>query len=358
MLSYLIVSGVCPDESSMTGITSKGTTSPTRRSQSAEVSGLRRLAQTVDGMTRGGGAGTSSRRINNIATRMPMYTGACFMSASAHTIASLDRAGLHDVEVRMIQYPSGTWQPTHTHHRPSVTLVLSGTIEEVRNHTSQIAMPLSLIVKKAGVPHADRFGPNGATTLQISLPATFDLDECGVDTRQVVWHTDGGRPIDPILKLVKCLLQRPTMSVSDVTYSLYQALGALPSRDRIGSEPPMWLLNLKTFIDASDPTQPLPMNELHEHAAIHPVHITRQFSRHFGCTVRDYMQYRRIRAAVTMITESSASLTQIAYQCAFADQAHFCRAFRSIAGLTARDYRKLTKMIDELNVENVQVLPS
>jgi AraC family transcriptional regulator len=123
----------------------------------------------------------------------------------------------------------------------------------------------------------------------------------------------------------------------------------------MGTTPP-WLSGIKDLIDGSDPMHPLSLARLQKQAEIHPVHLTRQFKRHFGCTVREYMQYRRVRAAVSFVAESSLTLTEVAHRCGFADQAHFCRAFRGVAKCTARDYRKLTKLVGTLKVENVQVV--
>lgn len=280
------------------------------------------------------------------------------MDESAEVRAAVDCAELPDFRLRIVQYPKAFRQPTHTHDRPSLTLVLSGTIEEVQNGTSQVAMPFSVIVKKAQVPHSDRFGPDGSKTLQISLPAAFELDECVIDTERVIWHTDGGAPIVPLLRLVKYIQRNSGVSASDVSLSVYEALGAFPNRDRISINAPLWLQRVKALIDEADPVRPLSMARLQKQAAVHPVHITRQFKRHFGCSVRDYMQYRRVRATVTLIAQGALTLTEVAHQCAFADQPHFCRAFRSIAGVSPRDYRMLTKMVGGLKVENVQVIPA
>jgi AraC family transcriptional regulator len=277
------------------------------------------------------------------------------VSESARVTAALDCGETPDFRIRVIEYPKGLWQPIHTHEHASVTLVLRGAIEEVRNRKAQFALPFSLIVKKPGVPHSDRFGPQGCKTLQINLLPGFDLSECDIDTSRVIWHNDGGASIGPLLRLMKCIHQASELSASDVAFSLYEALEALPNKARIVGTAPPWLTGVKDLIDGSDPMYPLSMARLQNQAEIHPVHLTRQFKRHFGCTLRDYMQYRRVRAAVSFVAESSLTLTEIAHRCAFADQAHFCRAFRAIAKLTARDYRRLTMLVGAPKVENVQV---
>ena len=155
--------------------------------------------------------------------------------------------------------------------------------------------------------------------------------------------------------MVNCIRKGSNLSSSDVAFRLYEALEALPANSRDSVVAPAWLGRVREMIDSSDPLRPLALARLQECAGIHPVHLTRQFKRRFGCTIREYMQYRRIRAATALVAEGSLALTQVAYQCGFADQAHFCRAFRSIARLTARDYRALTATVRRLEVENVQL---
>lgn len=277
------------------------------------------------------------------------------MKRIARVIGKLDCTQVPEFRVRLIEYPGRMWQPTHTHEQGSVTLVLSGAIEEERQGTTHVAMPFSLIVKKPGVPHSDRFGPNGCKTLQISLPVDFDLSECDVEADPVIWHSDGGISIAPMLHILRCIRTGSRLSSSDVAFNIYEALEALPTASRDGAPAPPWLGRVREMIDSSDPLRPLPLAKLHELVRVHPVHLTRQFKRHFGCAIREYMQYRRIRAAASLVAEGSLSLTEVAHQCAFADQAHFCRTFRSIAKLTAGDYRRLTKSLGHLNVANVQL---
>ncbi|MGA2811325.1 MAG: helix-turn-helix transcriptional regulator [Candidatus Acidiferrum sp.] len=273
---------------------------------------------------------------------------------TARIIGELDCSELPDFRVRLIEYPKGMWQPTHTHEQGSVTLVLSGVIEEERHSRIHVAMPFSLIVKRPGMPHSDRFGPKGCKTLQISLPFEFELAECDVKTDSVIWHNDGGTSIAPMLDILRRIRMGSGLSSSDVAFCIYEALDALPATSR-NSPAPVWLGRVREMIDSADPLRPIPLARLHESVRIHPVHLTRQFKRHFGCTIREYMQYRRIRTAASLVAEGSMSLTEVAHQCAFADQAHFCRAFRSVAKLTARDYRTLTKSLGHLNVANVQL---
>jgi len=64
------------------------------------------------------------------------------------------------------------------------------------------------------------------------------------------------------------------------------------------------------------------------------------FKATFGTTVRDYIRHRRIERAQQLMLSSDAPQSQIAVSCGFADQAHYCRVFRDVVGLSPRAWRR------------------
>jgi len=56
--------------------------------------------------------------------------------------------------------------------------------------------------------------------------------------------------------------------------------------------------------------------------------------------VIDYIQRRRVVRAQQMMLLSDQPLSQIAVACGFADQAHYCRVFRDIIGLSPNAWRR------------------
>lgn len=66
----------------------------------------------------------------------------------------------------------------------------------------------------------------------------------------------------------------------------------------------------------------------------------RAFERTFGDTPHGHVMRRRVETAKTMMLKSAEPLSQIAYLCGFADQAHFSRTFRKLAGATPLAWRR------------------
>ena len=74
---------------------------------------------------------------------------------------------------------------------------------------------------------------------------------------------------------------------------------------------------------------------------VHPVHLSREFTKYFGTSLGDYIRTIKVQRAMTLLPNAGLSLTDIAFECAFADQSHFIRSFKSYYHITPLLYRKL-----------------
>ncbi|WP_303056811.1 AraC family transcriptional regulator [Victivallis vadensis] len=73
----------------------------------------------------------------------------------------------------------------------------------------------------------------------------------------------------------------------------------------------------------------------------------RSFCRHFrcmaGCSPAEYLQQFRIARAEELLTETDASVAEIALRCGFCDGNYFCRKFREIKGITPGAHRRASR---------------
>jgi AraC family transcriptional regulator len=69
-------------------------------------------------------------------------------------------------------------------------------------------------------------------------------------------------------------------------------------------------------------------------------HFSRSFKRTFGESPHAFVVKRRLEMAVRFMLETEMGLTDIAFQCGFADQSHFCRLFRNWIGATPATWRR------------------
>lgn len=68
--------------------------------------------------------------------------------------------------------------------------------------------------------------------------------------------------------------------------------------------------------------------------------LYRQFHRHFGCTVSEYINARRIEKAVELLEKTVLSIEDISEQLGFSDATYFSRVFKQTMGIPPMQYRK------------------
>jgi AraC-like DNA-binding protein len=69
-------------------------------------------------------------------------------------------------------------------------------------------------------------------------------------------------------------------------------------------------------------------------------YLIRIFREATGITPHAYISAARIRKAKLLLSTSNITADRVAYECGFADYAHFYRTFRGEIGLSPREYRK------------------
>jgi AraC family transcriptional regulator len=256
------------------------------------------------------------------------------------------------VRLRTVRYAPGAVQPPHEHPSASATLIIRGRLLERVGSREETAGPLSVVVKPAGVRHANRFGSEGASALQILFDpgATREHEE---DSALREWRwIHGGVASRPFLALLASLRRHEAGDSEgiDVESLLYDALAALTRTDpsprttrsgRVGCPPP-WLARVRERL-AGDPEARLRVRDLARDAGVHPVSLARAFRRHYGVSVTTAMRLRRISLAAGQLGDGEERLCDVALGSGFADQAHLCRVFKSSTGLTPLGYRRLVR---------------
>jgi transcriptional regulator GlxA family with amidase domain len=86
--------------------------------------------------------------------------------------------------------------------------------------------------------------------------------------------------------------------------------------------------------------KPIKSSELATVVRLDPAYFCRVFRASFGEPPLQYVSRRRVERAQKLMLSTDTSLSQIAFDCGFADQAHFSRSFRRVAGETPRAWRR------------------
>lgn len=105
-----------------------------------------------------------------------------------------------------------------------------------------------------------------------------------------------------------------------------------------GANAPSWLRRVREALEDSYLLAPS-LSELAGIAGVHPVHLSREFRKHYQSTIGEHIRKRRIEHASHLLANTETALSEIALQCGFSDQSHFCAMFKSHTGLTPAKFR-------------------
>jgi AraC-like DNA-binding protein len=86
--------------------------------------------------------------------------------------------------------------------------------------------------------------------------------------------------------------------------------------------------------------EPIPMSRLTKLAGMSESTLTRAFHKIMGCSPIDHVIRVRIGRAADLLRRTEMRVTDAAFECGFTDSNYFARQFRSVMGVSPRDYRK------------------
>lgn len=101
---------------------------------------------------------------------------------------------------------------------------------------------------------------------------------------------------------------------------------------------PQWLERVRNMLEQRF-AEPYKLSEIAAEAGVHPGHLAREFRKHYGSTVGEYLRRMRIEYACRELMDSSVAVANIATAAGFADQSHFSRTFKRVCGTTPGRYR-------------------
>jgi AraC family transcriptional regulator len=93
------------------------------------------------------------------------------------------------------------------------------------------------------------------------------------------------------------------------------------------------------FIDASLDSK-IRLRDCAKQTRLSANYFSRAFKATFGTTVAYYIRRRRVERAQRLMLLSSMPLSQVALATGFSDQAHYCRVFRDVMGISPNVWRR------------------
>jgi AraC family transcriptional regulator len=253
--------------------------------------------------------------------------------------ATQRRFELGGILLTEVAHTFGRKLPCHTHESAYFGLLLAGSYSERCTHCAADYDPFTMGFHPAALTHSDEIGRCGSRMFCVELRDSY---------------LSRTRPFLTAPQFV------PDLCASEVTWlglRLYRSfaaetLGGLELEELCGDmlervsgshihkekTRPAWLSRALELLQESY-RESLTLEEIARQVGVHPIHLSRVFRKHYGCTMSEFMNRLRVQFVCRALAAGWADLAIVANDAGFADQSHLSRVFKSCTGQTPGKFR-------------------
>ncbi len=260
------------------------------------------------------------------------------LPAEAKIIAQRD---VRDFSLVEAWYPPRLRTANHSHERANFCMALQGACSELYGRKRREYRPFSLDFLPAEHLHALTFedAPLRCFTVDIAPHLLNRMRDYSLSLEQSL-HCHGGPLAWIYLRLYDEFRQKDTASSLAIEGLMLELLAAVSRNQREISEPkpPRWLQQALELLQACF-LDDLSLSAIAQTVGVHPVHLSREFRRHYHSSVGEHLRKLRIEYACQAMSNPELSLAEIAALAGFADQSHFGRTFKRFVGMSPAVFR-------------------
>jgi len=217
----------------------------------------------------------------------------------------------------------------HYHENPYFTYLLQGKLFEFNKKESYYLEPGSLLFHNWQDAHYNIKPPEYTRGFHIELNekwfSNYDIQ-----------ITDFEGSINIKNPLVNSLMNKVFVesklndrySNLSIETSLIKIFGSVKETKEKDLKRPLWVKNLQELLLEEEIDYSL--KNLSSILGIHPIHLSREFSRYFGTTLGNYIRLQKLNEAFYLLASNKFSMTEICYKCGFYDQSHFISNFKTV----------------------------
>lgn len=225
----------------------------------------------------------------------------------------------------------------HFHENPHLCFILNGGVIDKRQKSEKEIGSGELMFFHAGEPHQTIYKQLPETNINIEINNCFFSDKSNGETRLLESLAKNPNTKFTALRIYRELMIKDVYSDCSIEMLLLNLLYSEADAKNIR---PRWLDKVIELLNDKW-NESLSLKDLAEAADVYPTTISKHFPKYISCTLGEYRRRLKIEKSLSFIKSSSLSLTEIAYQCGFADQSHFTRTFKQATGFLPRQYLAL-----------------
>lgn len=225
----------------------------------------------------------------------------------------------------------------HSHEHPHVSFILQGGNIEYRGAQKIVRSANEVTFYHSGELHKTL--PVDAQTRNLNLEIdTAFLDENRLSEEQLRQAISQNSDSNLFLLRMQSEIHLNDQLTESALHTLL--FGFISAPEVKNYEKIAWCVKLHELIQ-DQWNMPFSLADLSVAIGVHPVTISKYFTRYFGCNLSEYIRKLRIQRSLSLIKNPEYSLTEIALLCGFADQSHFIRVFKHYTGISPKSYRML-----------------
>jgi AraC-like DNA-binding protein len=245
-----------------------------------------------------------------------------------------------DLEAVTRRYPGNYVMPPHSHPYAELILVLAGTFTE-RSGGKILSRTIgSVQIMPANEMHENHYGSAGAECFLVRCGGTL-LERLQPRARALTTPQQFDRGTSVAVFTTRLFREFVDFgSATSLAFEglLLQALSAA-ERELPGSSPvPKWLREARRKIEVSHGR--VRISDVAKSFEMHPHYFATAFRKAFGLSPKSFAINCRLQRASDLLADSRLSVSQVALESGFTDQAHFAREFRRHTGVTPTRFRE------------------
>lgn len=230
----------------------------------------------------------------------------------------------------------------HYHKNAYFTFILQGKLIEGNKKEIYDCSAGELLFHNWQEPHYNIKPPGYARGFHIEVEQKW-MDDFSMDLNNLQGSI---RISDPDIKFLLYKIFKEMKILDNITLLslhglLLQTLAGLKCI-RYTSErtKPLWVKKVNEILHDRS-SEKISLIYLSGDLGIHPVHLSRDFSKYFHCIMGEYIRKLKVEKSLVMLSDKKYSLMDISFECGFSDQSHFIRCFKEIIGINPLTYRRL-----------------
>lgn len=235
-------------------------------------------------------------------------------------------------------FPENFTSDWHYHVNPHFSHILSGGSQEIRGRKADQQIAGAGLYYYPGIVHQNVHYRPGTRIFNLEIADSFfSTYNIKIPPESLMYESNTVLNTGGLLRILKEHYYNDDCSILSIEQLSISLMDANPVIEKHYPEWTRQIINVMNDVW----NEPLSLKELAAQVNIHPVTLSKYFTKYFSCTLGEYFRKIKVDRALSLIRSQKYSLTEIAYMSGFTDQAHFTKTFQQITGMLPKSYRKI-----------------